>query len=112
MPHAPRTDHHPRSAPHTGSGRRASRRSDLQAIPPRGRVVRTAFGALAAIAAPLFAQAQQEPPLLDVQHYAIDARIDLDTQMLEATVEMHFTPARSGGHRGLRTAQRPASQQR
>lgn len=33
-----------------------------------------------------------EPPLLDVQHYEIEARLNLDAQLLEATADMHFIP--------------------
>ena len=37
-------------------------------------------------------QEATEPPLIDVEHYEIDARVDLNAQLLEATAEVHFVP--------------------
>ncbi len=45
----------------------------------------------------LLAQDAGTGPLLDVQHYKIDARLNFDAQLLEATVEMHFTPRDPAG---------------
>ncbi len=43
-------------------------------------------------AAHLTAQGLTTTPLLNVEHYDIDAHINLEAQLLEATVEVHFRP--------------------
>ena len=45
-----------------------------------------------ALDAPLTAQVSETAPLLDVQHYAITAAVNLDAQLIEATAEVHFIP--------------------
>ena len=40
----------------------------------------------------MFAQGPGDPPLINVQHYAIEARVNLNAQVLEATAEVHFVP--------------------
>lgn len=49
---------------------------------------------LAAIigAAPAAAQSLTGEPLLNVEHYEIDARLNFGTGVIEATAEVHFTP--------------------
>lgn len=47
---------------------------------------------LAAVQVPAVAQEPGAPPLINVQHYAIDARVNLNAQVLEATAEVHFVP--------------------
>ncbi len=37
------------------------------------------------------------PPLLDVQFYKIDAKLNMDAQLLEATAEVHFIPRDPAG---------------
>lgn len=37
-------------------------------------------------------------PLLDVQHYKIDAKLNMDAQLLEATAEVHFIPRDPAGN--------------
>ena len=60
-----------------------------------GVIVRGLVGVVLGVTAwqtPGFAQASQTAPLLDVQHYTIEARVDLYSQLLEATAEVHFIP--------------------
>ena len=65
---------------------------------------RLTFAALAALMAVgglgsrLCAQATSAGPLLDVQHYKIDARLNMDAQLLEATAEVHFIPRDPAGN--------------
>ena len=46
----------------------------------------------AAFHLPTAGQEPGSPPLIDVQHYVVDARVNLDAQLLEATAEVHFVP--------------------
>lgn len=46
----------------------------------------------AALPVPALAQGTSPPPLFDIEHYVIDARVDLNAQVLEATAELHFVP--------------------
>ena len=46
----------------------------------------------------LCAQGASAGPLLDVQHYKIDARLNMDAQLLEATAEVHFIPRDPAGN--------------
>lgn len=43
-------------------------------------------------------QALDQGPLLDVQHYRIEASLNLDAQLLEATAEIQFIPRDPAGH--------------
>ena len=47
---------------------------------------------------PSAAQQEQYGPLLDVQHYEIDATLNLEAQVLEATAEVHFIPRDPAGN--------------
>ena len=91
MSHDPRPGPRAGLAPYggarLGTGCAGSRRS-LQA-----RLSLTLI-AVAILGTTLQAQVQEptEPPLIDVEHYEIDARVDLNAQLLEATAEVHFVP--------------------
>ncbi len=52
----------------------------------------------ACFAGPVSAQDLRGGPLLDVQHYEIDATLNLDAQLIEATAEMHFVPRDPAGN--------------
>ncbi len=46
----------------------------------------------AIMSSPALAQGPGTPPLIDVEHYSIDARVNMDAALLEATAEVRFVP--------------------
>ena len=53
---------------------------------------------LACLAGPAAGQESQFGPLIDVRHYEIEASLNLEAQLLEATAEVHFVPLDPAGN--------------
>jgi aminopeptidase N len=63
-----------------------------------GAAALVALIAAGSTASRLWAQDASAGPLLDVQHYKIDAKLNMDAQLLEATAEVHFVPRDPAGN--------------